>query len=217
RILAARGVRIVDGGDATPVRASCHSNLRERVCAAEIGREPSRRVVMTTRAHDAKAALARAPVVAIELRPIFTQRALMLDVADAGGQLLVLTPDAVSLVADAGGAGGNAGRVVASRPIRTSRVWPRDVRGLLRVTSTSFEAFLPGVTCRGSAAPFAMSCVDESEPWPIGLDNAGLTPSRNTFATPEGVNFYEAAVVARGGWFVVGEPGVLTVFDPPPP
>src|SRR5262249_25108046 len=34
RLLAARGVRIVDGGDATPVRASCHSNLRERVCAA---------------------------------------------------------------------------------------------------------------------------------------------------------------------------------------
>src|SRR5262249_24212200 len=95
-----------------------------------------------------------------------------------------------------------------------ARVWPRDVRGMLRVTSpTAFDAHLPGVTCRGTVAPsFTVGCADESEPWPIALDNAGIAPSRNTFATPEGLTFYEAAAIA-GRWIVVGDQGVLTFLD----
>src|SRR5262249_46216399 len=118
-----------------------------------------------------------------------------------------LTPDAVALV-------DQSGRVVSSQPIKTSRVWPRDVRGLLRVTGTAFQAFLPGVTCRGTTMPFALGCADESEPWPIGLDNGGGAASRNTFATPEGVAFYEAAPIAGGGWLIVGDQAVLTFLDP---
>jgi hypothetical protein len=81
------------------------------------------------------------------------------------------------------------------------------------VSGAAFQAFLPGVTCRGTLAPFALGCADESEPWPLGLDNSGVAPSRNTLSTPEGVRFYEAAAIGGGRWIVVAEPGVLTLLD----
>jgi hypothetical protein len=212
RLLAARGFRIADGGDATVVTCSCDANLRERVCAASIVRGDVRRVVMATRALTGTTEAARDPVVAIELQPIYTQQRPMLDVAVVNNQLLVLSPDSVSLVADMGG-GSVTGRTIASRPIATSRVWPRDLRGMLRARGSAFEAYLPGVICRGTVSPFTLSCADESEPWPIGLDNSGLTPSRNTFATPEGVTFYEAARLVDGRWVVVGDESTLTLLD----
>ena len=67
RLLAARGFRVVDAGEATPVNGSCLANLRERVCAAEIGRGETRRVVMTTRPLGADEAIDPDPVVAAEL------------------------------------------------------------------------------------------------------------------------------------------------------
>jgi hypothetical protein len=212
RLLGARGFRVVDNDGAAAVGGGCFANLRERVCVAEIGRGEARRAVMTTRPHDADAAVNRDPVIALELRPIYTQRSPMIDVVDADGKLLVLTPEAVTLIANIDG-GSLTGRVVASQPIRTLRVWPRDLRGTLRVTASGFEAFLPGVTCRGTSSPFTLACADESEPWPIGLDNSGLAPSRNTFSTPEGLTFYEAASLGGGRWLVVGEQGVLTFLD----
>jgi len=209
RLLAARGIRIVEAGETARVTAECSTNLRERVCAAEIRRGDDRRVVMTTRARDRAEDGAEAPIVAIELRPMYAQRRPMLDVAEAGDRVLVLTPDSVSLAAaDAAGA-----RSIASRPIQTSRVWPRDVRGRLRVAGSSFEAFLPGVTCRGTVAPFALACADESEPWPLGLANSGIAPSRNAFSTPDGFTFYEAAALGGGRWLVSGARGALTLVD----
>jgi hypothetical protein len=212
RLLAARGFRVVESGDATVVSGGCLANLRERVCAVGIGSGEARRMAMTTRPHGGDAAMNRDPVVAVELRPLFTQRSPLLDVAEAGGSLLVLTPQAVTLVADTD-RDTLAGRVVASQPIKTARLWPRDLRGVLRVTASGFEAFLPGVTCRGSVSPFTLACADENEPWPIGLDNGGLAPSRNTFSTPEGLTFYEAASLGGDRWLVVGEQGVLTFLD----
>lgn len=206
RLLAARRIRVVDSSDAIGVRAACGSNLRERVCAALVLRDGGAAATVTSRVRDARATAVHEPVVAIDLEPLFTQRAPMLDVADAGAQRLVLTADAVSLVDQSGG-------LVGAQPIRTSRVWPRDMRGMLHVTGTAFQAFLPGVTCRGTTAPFALGCTDEREPWPIGLENGGVAPSRNTFATPEGVTFYEAAALGGGRWLVVGDLGVLTFLD----
>jgi len=208
RLLSARGVRVVDTADIS-IDATCGSNLREYVCAARVVKASGISRIFTTRARDAAGAIASDPVVAIDVTPIYAQRAPMLDVAEAGDQLLVLTPDAVSLVANAAG----GGRVVASQPIRTARVWPRDLRGMLHASGGTFEAFLPGVTCRGTVAPFAVRCADESQAWPIGLDNSGVAPSRNTFATPEGLTFYEAASIDGGRWLVVGEQGVLTFLD----
>ena len=210
RLLAARGVRIVQRTDAAVVTADCSTNLRERVCVAEIRRGDDRRVVITTRMRDRTGDPGGEPIVGIELRPIYTQRGPMLDVADAGDRLLVLTTDAVALV----GSDTVGGRAIASRPITTARVWPRDVRGRLRVVASSFEAFLPGVTCRGTIAPFTLACSDENEAWPVGgLANSGIAPSRNAFSTADGFTFYEAAPLGGSRWLVVGERSVLTFLD----
>ena len=50
-----------------------------------------------------------------------------------------------------------------------------------------FDAYLPGVYCRGSAsAALAMTCFESDDPWPIGADlfslNASFTSSRNFFS-----------------------------------
>jgi hypothetical protein len=212
RVLAARGLRTSENGDATLVNASCSTNLRDRVCVAEIGRGDARRVVITSRTRAPGSDPDAAPIVGIELRSIYTQRAPILDVATAGDRLLVLTPDALVLVADASGAN-DGGRAIASKPIATARVWPRDLRGRLRVAGQNVDAFLPGVTCRGTINPFALVCADDSEPWPIGLDNSGIAPSRNAFSTADGFTFYEAAPLGGSRFLLAGERSVLTLLD----
>ena len=211
-LLATRGVRTTDNADATLVNASCAVNLRDRLCVAEVGRGEARRIVMTTRPRPAGADPDAAPIVGLALRSIYTQRAPILDVAVAGDRLVVLTPDAVVLVADASGAN-DGGRPIASKPIATARVWPRDLRGRLRLAGQNFDAFLPGVTCRGTINPLALVCADDSDAWPIGLENSGIAPSRNAFSTPDGFTFYEAAPVGAGRFLLAGERGALTLMD----
>ena len=212
RLLSARGIRLTEKPDgATTVRCSCLDNLREHACVAEIGDGTSRRVVVTAQPRDRTAASERDPIVALESRPLYVQRDPMLDVVVAGSQFLVLMPKMVMLVpANLEG----ATTASSSQSITTSRVWPRDLRGRLRTTTSGFEAFLPGVTCRGSTSPFTLACADEGEPWPIGIENSGMAPNRNTFATPEGLSFYDAASLGDRRWLVIDSKGTLTFLDP---
>jgi hypothetical protein len=212
RLLSARGVRLSETADGTTtVRCSCLENLRERACVADIGDGSARRVVVTAHPRDRAEPLNRDPIVGLELRPIYAQRDPILDIAVADGGLLVLTPTMLTMVpADAKGA---TAAPAPSQFITTARVWPRDLRGRVRTTAGGFEVFLPGVTCRGTTTPFTLACADESDAWPIGLENAGIAPSRNTFATPEGLLFYEAAPLGDQRWLVVDQQGVLTFLD----
>ena len=211
RLLSARGIRLTERSEgATTVRCSCLDNLREHACVADIGDGSDRRVVVTTQPRESTAGFGRDPIVAVESRPLYVQRDPILDVAVAGSRLLVLTPKAVMLVP-----GDLEGATTAppSQIITTARVWPRDLRGRLRTTTGGFEVFLPGVTCRGSVTPFTLVCTDESEAWPIGIENAGIAPSRNTFATPEGLPFYDAASLGDHRWLVIDSKGTLTFLD----
>jgi hypothetical protein len=209
RSLAARGIRLVESGDgATTVRCSCLENLREYACIADIGDGASRRVVAATRAKNSGSSVP-GPIVALHLRPLHAQRDPILDVTMAGPALLVLTPTAVTRIP----LPGQPAVAPQSAAVATGRVWPRDVRGRLRAEGDAFEVFLPGVTCRGSSMRFALACADEGEPWPIGIENAGMAASRNTFATPEGFSFYEAAPLDGGQWLVVDQQGTLTFLD----
>jgi hypothetical protein len=212
RLLSARGVRLGETADGTTtVRCSCLENLRERACVADIGDGSARRVVATTEPRGNADPATREPIVALELRPLYAQRDPILDVAVADGGLLVLTPTMLTLVpAEAKGAGAAP---APSQFITTVRVWPRDLRGRVRTTAAGFEVFLPGVTCRGTSTPFTLACADEGDAWPIGLENAGIAPSRNTFATPEGLSFYEAASLGDQRWLVVDQQGVLTFLE----
>jgi hypothetical protein len=210
RSLAARGIRLLESGDgATTVRCSCLENLREYACIADIGDGDARRVVAATRAKNSGGPLVPSPIVALQLRPLHAQRDPILDVTIAGQALLVLTPTTVMRMP----LPGQPAVAPQSAAVTTGRVWPRDVRGHLRADDDAFEVFLPGVTCRGSSMPFALACADEGESWPIGIENAGMAASRNTFATPEGFPFYEAAPLDGGQWLVVDQQGTLTFLD----
>jgi hypothetical protein len=212
RLLAARGVRLGETTDGTTiVRCSCLENLKERACVADIGDGSARRVVATTQPLGRTEPPARDPIVALELRPLYAQRDPILDVAVADSGLLVLTPTMLTLAPPE--AKGTTAAPAPSQFITTARVWPRDLRGRVRTTAGGFEVFLPGVTCRGTSTPFTLACADEGDAWPIGLENAGIAPSRNTFATPEGLSFYDAASLGDQRWLIVDQLGVLTFLD----
>jgi hypothetical protein len=96
RILASRGIRIVERGDvATALQVGCGKNLRERVCACEVRRGATRHVLIVTRPletldHDTV-------TLSLQLTPLFSQRAPILDLIIAGDRLLVLDPERVTL------------------------------------------------------------------------------------------------------------------------
>src|SRR5204863_6242379 len=118
RAVIARGVRIVDRADAAPiVRVSCFQNLRERACVADVQKGATRSVAAATRPLDSGAN--RAPMAALDMQPIFTQRAPILDVALAGDRALVLDPESVTRYQRTESGWQRAD----SQPIRHLRVW----------------------------------------------------------------------------------------------
>jgi hypothetical protein len=233
RTLAAGGIRTIDG-DAAPaiVRVGCTRNLRERVCVAEIRQGAARSVAVVTRPLEPREEPATS--VLLELIPIFSQRAQILDVAISGDRLLVLDPERLTLYerlekdgeafaarGDRTGGEASAGRdrwkQLHSNPIARSRPWPRDVRGRLRVEGGAVTAWLPGVACRGATDLVRFSCTDErGTSWPIDIENTGVDAARNYFNTPEGLPFYAAAPLgmdAGARWLVVGNTGELLLLD----
>jgi hypothetical protein len=215
RTLRARGIRALDRGDGlASVTASCGSNLRERVCLAEIVKPGGdRRVAAATRPHDVDSAADRGAPLSLELRPVFGQRAPILDVALAGDRLLVLDPGALTLYQR-----GTAGwQRLESRAVTSSRPWPRDMRGRLRLEGTTVDALLPGASCRANVDLSGLSCADDRQPWPLGIDNTGVDASRNFFSTPEGLPFYAAAPLASDAagarWVLVDRFGALIFLD----
>jgi len=210
-LLTARGLRIVDAGAMTFISFSCSENLRERACLAEIRADDRRQIVTVTRPHDARLQAARAMPIAIELRPLFSQRTQILDVATIDGRLLVLDPNAVTLYEQTNG----SWRSLQSRPISGSQVWPRDFRGRFSVSGERFDVFLPGVSCTGRVNPLDLTCNTRRQPWPFGIENTGLEPTRNYFSTPEGLAFYGAAPFADADarWVVADRGGALEILD----
>ena len=212
--LAAKVAAVV--GTTTPpptVSIDCSSNLRERVCTAEIGSGAARQVVMVTRPHGQAprdATMTSIPVV-LQLRPITAQSTPIMDVAIIGRRLLVLDPTAVTLYEGAG----DGWRHVSSYPLATSAPWPRDVRGRLIVDGGAWEALIPGAACRGSLDPLRGTCTADQRPWPLGLENAGLVPGRNHFAMPDGRKYFNVAALdsAEARWMLAADEGKLLLLD----
>jgi hypothetical protein len=232
RTLASRGIRIVDRGDmATALQVGCASNLRERVCACEVRRGATRHVVIVTRPLATQDN--HAVTLSLQLTPVFSQRAPILDLIFTGDRLLVLDPERVTLyqrvepergasadraVADReASADRNHWKELQSKPIAGSRPWPRDARGMLGMDGAMVTAWLPGVVCRGTADLVRFVCADEhATAWPIGIDNTGVDAARNNFYTPEGLPFYSAAPLgpdAEARWLVVASTGELLLLD----
>jgi hypothetical protein len=192
--LAARGIQVVEAASgATIVRIGCSANLRERVCLAEIKRPDGSQVVAATGPLAREAGPVDPPLV-LELRHVFSQPAQILDVAVVGDRLIVLDAASMTLYQRTGGTWQRR----RSQAIASSRIWPRDLRGRVRVTGSSVEGFLPGAICRATLESFAVSCADDRQPWPLGIDNAGIASGRNYFTTPEGLGFYGFAPLEPG-------------------
>jgi hypothetical protein len=211
--LRARNVRVIDAADAaTRVDVACGVNLRERTCVAEIRKGAVRDVVAVSRPHGASAENNGAIPLSLDWRPVFAQRDAFLDVALAGDRLFVLEPAAVVLYQrrDAGW------QRTQTRPIPTTRTWPRDLRGRLWIEDAGVAVRLPGVTCRAALDLGNLACVEERQPWPIGIENAGLDATRNSFTTPEGLPFFGAAALGGGAgprWLIADRSGLLTLLD----
>jgi len=212
RALAARGVRVTENSTAASnvrVRVSCSDNLRERACLADIQTGASRQAVAATRALDPRAE--RPPMVSLDVQPLFSQRAPILDAVVSGDRLVVLDPQALTRYqrSDAGW------QRIDAQPIVAARVWPRDVRGRVRIDGARIDVFLPGTICRAGDG-MRLACADERQPWPIGIDNTGVEANRNYFYTPEGVAFFGAAPLsgdANARWLAAGQSGALLLLD----
>jgi hypothetical protein len=141
------------------------------------------------------------------------------------GTLLVLEPERVSVYA--AGAGGDPQRTF---PIPAPSPRPRDLRGRLAVQGATFQAYVPGVACRGTLEPLAMECRPGDNLWPLssGAAFAGygaFRPARNEFdgviATAAGGRvtvspFYSMALAGTAAeplWIFASPDGRAAVYN----
>jgi hypothetical protein len=210
--LVARGLTVSAPNEGAPaIRLSCLRNLRERTCAAEIRMGTARDVMMVSRADNSTSRAGSGGSPSIVRRLLFSQRALILDVALVADRLLVLDVNVLSIYQRTA----EIWQRVDSLPLPT-RTWPRDPRGTLRVENGSVEVWVPGFRCTVSMGPTLMSCGDLQRAWPLGIDNRGLEAGRNFFTTPEGQSFYSVATLADTAgarWIIAGPDGALTWLD----
>ena len=192
---------------------SCSVNVREHVCAADLRRGEAREVLMVTRAHEsATSAMDVSTPVVLEMRPLLSRTEPILDISTLGSRLLVLGPSALTMYEKAA----DDWRPASSRPVSTSRPWPRDLRGKLRVEGARYEAFLPGVTCSGTLDPLTAGCIDATRPWPIAFANEGIAEGGNAFALAGDGTYFTAAPLgpdAGGRWLVAAGDGRLLFLD----
>jgi hypothetical protein len=235
--LAVKGVRFASTEQATAiVRVSLSEDLAGYVWVAEIrqGTDSPSVVMVSIPRSVAQAVEPAASALVLHKIPLWSQADRILDVAVIDGnpaRMFVLDGEGVTAyrLQD------NRWQQEQSLPILHSRPWPRDLRGRLmlakgRDKDFSFEAYLPGVHCRGTAGPpAALTCYENDDPWPIGTDlstlSASFASTRNFFAgaLSPGVGkqavapaFYSAAAVPRdqaASWLLATVGGQVHLLD----
>jgi hypothetical protein len=168
-----------------------------------------------------------AGAVALEKKLVWEQDEPILDAAFAAAGTLVLSPSKIILSTRTAG-GPEQPKAVSITPARPQ---PRDPRGRLRVNGKSFQAYLPGTMCSGTAdAGITVACHASEEPWVLESGSrdillAGFAPARNYFdgqvVTQTGVRktvppFFSAASVEDQGrtwWVLALANGRAQLFD----
>jgi len=158
-----------------------------------------------------RTAPAAAPGVNLEKKLLWEQADPILDAVPIGNDLMVLSPNGVTLHGERGS---------QSAAITPLRPWPRDLRGRLRVTPTGFKVSLPGMSCTGGFEPsLLLDCRSLDEPWTLdalsrGVLLANFTPTRNYFdgrlVTPSGARKNIGAFYAVAG---IGSEWLLAMVD----
>jgi len=231
--MAALGLRFVPPEQAAAtLQVTLSENLDSYVWIAEIrsgGGEFSAVMISLPRPEGASTAREAAPLI-IRKTLLWSQDERVLDASVVDGNpshLIVLEASKVSLY-----------KLQDSRwqpeqtlAITHARPWPRDLRGRLVLRKDHlFDAYLPGVFCKSSAAgALTLTCRDSEDPWPIGVDplslNAFFAPARNFFpgVLVPGVGkqttapaFYTAAALPRENyilWLLAAVDGQIHLLD----
>jgi hypothetical protein len=231
--LAALGVRSVGTEQAAAtVQITFSENLQNYVWTAEVTQgsgEASVVMVAVPRSGAVVAEHAATPLI-IHKTLLWSDENRILDAALVNTNpqhMIVLEPENVVLLKF------QDGRWLAeqSLPITHLHPWPRDLRGRLLLRKDHlFDAYLPGVFCRSTAAaPLAINCYESDDPWPLGTDPSSLSaffaPARNFFtgALSPGIEkqttvkaFYSAAMLPRDRyklWIFAAVDGQVHLLD----
>src|SRR5262249_48173420 len=128
----------------------------------------------------------------LERKLIWEQDEQILDIAFPSGAMLVLSPSQVTLYTRAGG----QWELRQSLRLTPGHPWPRDLRGRLRVNGAAFEAYLPGIACKGAVEPgLTMECRTSDEPWV--LESGSHAMLLGNFVAPR--NYFDGRIVTQTG------------------
>lgn len=200
------------GDSATLVRVTLSQNLRGGLWIAEIQEGTETRITMLSVKLDASPAAPGAPTLTLRQTTIITESDPVLDAqvfSSADEQrLLVLEPQRIIVYART--------TTTPSSPWKEEQVLTipflaplsRDVRGRIVAAGYHlFDAYLPGVLCRGSNnwSSITLTCTPSDDPWPITpTQKAFYDSARNYFmgvVVPgfgtQLAPFYEAADIPR--------------------
>jgi hypothetical protein len=130
--------------------------------------------------------------VSIELKEVWRQTDQILDIGFLPVGMLVLSPAKLTLYIRAG----ESWTPQTSAAIANAKPWPRDMRGRLRTTGATFQAFLPGMVCNGNTAPaLSVDCRASEAPWVLESGSRGLLLA--TFAASR--DYFDGRVVTQSG------------------
>jgi hypothetical protein len=221
------GLRVGDVAPVAELRLTLSENQSQYLLVEEARKGDERQVWMAAWKR-AEPSAAASPGVALDRKLVWEQEEQILDVAFPAAGMLVLSPSKVTLYTPRENGSWAPRRAV---PLAPGKPWPRDLRGRLRVTGPSFQAFLPGMACVGAAEPsLSMECRAGDDPWVLESGSratllANLAAARNHFdgrvATGTGLRktiapFYSAASVEEQGrtlWLLAMLDGRTQIFD----
>ena len=176
------GLRASDVAPVAELRLTLSENQSQYLLVEEARKGDQRQVWMAAWKRAAPAAAL--PGMALDRKLVWEQEEQILDVAFPAAGMLVLSPSKVTLYTPGENGAWEPRRAV---PLVPGKPWPRDVRGRLRVTGASFQAFLPGLACGGAVEPsLSLECRAGDEPWVLESGSratllANFAATRNHF------------------------------------
>ena len=219
------GLRVAEADAPAEIRMTFSENGAEFLLVGEARKGDERQVWIASWRR--RSAPVPQPVSSISLdrKVVWEQEEPILDLAVSSTAMLVLSPARLTLYSNEGGGWIPHGSLELAPP----RPWPRDLRGRLRLEGAAFQAFLPGLTCKGTIAPaISMECRPGDDPWPLDGGNrtgAHFAATRNYFdgriaGSGNGARtvppFYSAApmeAAGHPGWVLAQLDGRARLFD----
>ncbi|MGB7167424.1 MAG: hypothetical protein WBD32_00340, partial [Acidobacteriaceae bacterium] len=176
-----RRLGVLPGGrdSATLIRVTLSENLQGGLWVAEVQEGTETRVTMLAVPLAPAAPSGNGGTITIRRSLLITEDAPVLDakVFVTGGvqRLVVLAPEQILTYEHNTAALGTSPWIQDQTfPITHTRPYPRDLRGeLFAATDHVFDAWLPGVSCRGAESnagvgtALSVTCADSDDPWPV--------------------------------------------------